>query len=580
MQLKALKFLARYLAPFRFQIITIFIAIAIVASSILGLGYALKYLIDQGFVNHNIEGLNTAFFLLLAVIFLISLSSYIRSLKVNWICEQLEDNIRKSIYKNIINFSPSYFEFHKVSDICSRLTTDLTLVGHSIVMIFSFSLRNILMATGGLIILFFTNLKLTSYVLLILPIIILPLIIIGRKVRKLSKENQQNIALYSSHLEETLSAIKTVQSYNREVFEYQHFTNLTDQSQDIAYKRIKLRSLLFALVISLILSAVALVLWIGGHDVLLGEMSAGSLSSFIFYSILVATSIGGFSEVFSDWQRISGALERIIELGEEKTLILEDPNPINITSNNQLNLCIENISFCYPTRPEIKVLDNVSFTVKAGSTIALVGPSGSGKSTIFQLLLRFYELNSGVITLDNIDIKRYSLEQFRSLFAFVSQDPVIFSGTAYDNILYGKTDATQQEVEEAAKSAEIFEFFKSLPEGLNSYLGEKGMELSGGQKQRIAIARAILRNPKILLLDEATSALDNENEKLVQLALSRLSENRTTLVIAHRISTIINADLIIVLDQGKIIATGTHKELLKSSSLYKKLNQGNFISNI
>ncbi len=573
MHSKGFKFLAGYLAPFRLQIIIIFISISIVSSSILGLGYALKHLIDQGFVNNDIQGLNNAFISLLIMIFFISLASYTRSLRVNWICEQLEINIKKSIYKNIIKLSPGYFELNKVSDVCFRLTADLTLINNTIVMIASFSLRNILMAAGGLILLLFTSFKLTIYVLLILPIILLPIIIIGRKTKALSKENQQNISLSNAHLEETLSFIKAVQAYNQEEYEYQRFVNLSINSQEVALKRIKLRSLLFALVIGLVLSAVALVLWIGGQDVLMEKMSAGSLSSFIFYSVLVATSIGGLSEVFSDWQRANGALERVIELSEAKSPVMEAKEPLNLENSNQLNINIENVSFYYPARPETRVLDNISFVVNPGTTTALVGPSGAGKSTIFQLLLRFYDPNSGQITLGNIDIKSLKLEALRNLFAFVSQDTIIFSGTAYDNILYGRIDASPLEVEEAAKSAEIFDFFNSLPEGLNTHLGEKGVKLSGGQKQRIAIARAILCNPQILLLDEATSALDSENERLLQLALNRLSKNRTTIVIAHRISTIANADSIIVLDQGKIVGQGTHNELLKTNALYQKLNK-------
>ncbi len=572
-QSENIRFLSKYLKPFRSELIIIFIAITIVSSSILGLGYALKYLIDQGFVGHNFNNLNNAFVILLAIIILLSIASYHRSLRINWICEKLEANFKQDAYKNIISISPSYFELNKVSDVFSRLTTDLTLINNIIVMIASFSLRNILMAIGGLILLLFTSVKLTSYVLLILPLILIPLVIIGRKTRKLAKENQHDVALCNSHLEESLSYIKTVQAYNREVFECQRFAELIAQNQSVAKKRIQLRSLLFALVIGLVLSSVALVLWVGGHDVLIGKMSAGALSSFIFYSVLVATSIGSLSEVYSDWQRANAALERVIEIIEAKSVVCEDVVVMPLKSNDNPKLFIDNISFCYPTRPELKVLENISIDVVTGSTVAIVGPSGAGKSTIFQLLLRFYDPNSGLITIDDIDISKLSLKDLRESFAFVSQDPVIFSGTAYDNIRYGKLDATTKEVEEAAKAAEIFEFFESLPEGLNSFVGEKGIKLSGGQKQRIAIARAVLRNPKILLLDEATSSLDSENERLVQLALARLRKDRTTLVIAHRISTIIHADSIILLDKGKIKAKGTHHQLLKTSELYQKLNQ-------
>lgn len=573
-----LKFLGHYLSPFKSQIIVILLSIAIVSSAILGLGYALKYLIDQGFKEHNLNNLNQAFILFIIIIGLLSIASYNRSFRVNWICEQLETNIKKDTYKNIINLSPSFFELNKVSNIVSRLTTDLSLVSNTIVMICSFSLRNIIMAIGGLILLCISSFKLTFYVLIILPIILLPLIIIGRKTRNLSKKNQQEISNCNSQLEESLNFIKTIQAYNQTNYEYNRFEKLLKDTQQIAYQRIKLRSILFALVIALILSSIAVVLWIGGHDVIAGRMSAGSLSSFIFYSILVATSIGGLSEVFSDWQRAIGALERIIEINKATSAIIEIDNPVILINSNDVDLNLENIHFTYPSQPNIKILEDININIQNGKTIALVGPSGAGKSTIFQLLLRFYDPDSGSIKINNTDIKNLSLKNLRENFALVSQDSVIFSGTAYENILYGKTDATKTQVEEAAKMAEIFDFFNSLPDGLNTYLGEKGVKLSGGQKQRIAIARAILRNPKVLLLDEATSALDSENERLVQQALSKFRENRSTLVIAHRISTIVNADQIIVLNKGKIVAEGTHSKLLKTNLLYQQLSQ-NYLAN-
>jgi len=575
--MKISQFIFKYLSPFRWTISVAFFSITIISSSILGLGYALKYLIDKGFAQHDFNSLNQAFTMLLLMIIILAIASYNRSVRINWICEQVEANIKKDIYKNIISLSPSYFDSHKVSDIFSRITTDLGLLSNTMVIIASFSLRNFIMAIGGLILLFFSSVKLTLYVLLLLPIILFPLILIGRRIRKLSRESQDNLSLSNSHLEECLSFIKIVQAYNREAFEYQNFILSIENIQQAVRKRIKLRSLLFALVIGLILSSVALVLWIGGHDVFSGKMTAGSLSSFIFYSILVSTSIGGLSEVFSDWQRAVGALERIIEIAEAKSEI------IDIVSENDLSkeikeLKFEQVNFSYPSRPDLKILDNINIAIKRGETIALVGPSGAGKSTIFQLLLRFYQISSGKILLNGETIDNISLYNLRSQFALVSQDPVIFSGTAYENISYGKENATKDEVIAAAKAAEIYDFFSSLPKGLDEYIGEKGVQLSGGQKQRLVIARAILRNPKILLLDEATSSLDTENEKLVQLALNRLCYNRTTLIIAHRISTIINADLIIVLNKGKVVAQGKHQELLNSSELYRRLNQNYEIS--
>ena len=571
-----LSFLRLYLKPFKVQIIIVLLSIAVVSMAILGLGYALRYLIDQGFSAHDASNLNNSFILLLVMVLLLAFASYSRSVRVNWICESLEASLKKDAYKNIINISPSYFELNKISALVSRLTNDLSLIGNSIMLIASYSLRNALMALGGLGLLFFTSTKLTLYMLFVFPIVLLPLIIIGRKSKKLSKENQQDIANSNAHIEETFNFIKIVQSYNREEFEYKKFSDLMVKNQAIAYKRIKLKSLLFALVIGLVLSAVALVLWIGGHDVLLGKMSPGALSSFVFYSVLVATSMGSLSEVYSDWQRASGALERVIEVIQAKSNIAELVVPKIL--NNNFDIIFNKIDFSYQARLESMVLSDVSFEVPAGKVVALVGPSGAGKSTIFNLLLRFYDSTNGSIIIGGVDIKELSLSNLRDQFAFVSQDSVIFSGTVYDNILYGKIEATEEEVIEAAKAAEIFDFFQSLPKGLHTYVGEKGVELSGGQKQRIAIARAILSNSKILLLDEATSALDSENEKLVQLALSRLRKDRTTLVIAHRMSTISNADMIIVIDRGKIIAKGTHDFLLSSSELYKKLNNDILVS--
>lgn len=573
--LKACFFLAHYLKAFRIQIAITFLSIIVVSCSILGLGYALKYLIDHGFASKNEQSLNYAFLMLIAIIILISLASYNRSYRVNWICEKLETGIKKDAFKNIINISPSYFEYHKVSDIVSRLTSDLSVVISSLTTIASYSIRNILMAIGGLIMLLAGSLKLATYVLIILPIVILPIIIVGRRVKILSKENQRNIADYNGLMEENLSFIKTVQAFNNEEFEINKFGDFLDNALILAKERIRLRSLFFSITIFLILVAVAFVLWIGGSDVLDGKMSAGDLSSFIFYSVLTATSLGGLSENYSDIQRAIGALERIIETIQAQDNIIKADNPVKLKVSEKRSLQIKNLSFFYPSSSEIKILNNLNFEVSANSTIALVGPSGAGKTTVFQLLLRFYDPQEGEIKLDGVNIKNFSLSDLRQEFALVSQDPVIFSASAYDNILYGNINASKKQVIEAAKAAEIFDFFHSLPEGLDTYLGEKGMKISGGQKQRIAIARAVLRNPKILLLDEATSSLDSENERLVQLALSRLSKNRTTIVIAHRISTIINADKIIVLDKGKIIAEGTHQELLDNCKLYNQLYSNN-----
>ena len=437
-------FILSQLKPFRSELIIVFFSIILVSSAILGLGLALKHIIDKGFIEHNLQNLNFAFLILACFILVLSIASYSRSIRVNTICDKLESNIKSLAYRNILNISPSYFEEHKISDIVSRLTTDLTILSNSILLISSYSLRNLMMGLGGLVLLFFISLKLTSLVLFILPLAIIPIIIIGRRTRKLSKDNQNEIAITNAKIDESLNFIKTVQAYNQQEYEYQKFLQQLEKTGDIAKRRIKLRSVLFALVILLVLSSIVLVLWVGGHDVLNGKMSAGSLSSFIFYSILVATSIGGLSEVYSDWQRAIGALERILEVIEAKSEILEKNSPTKNIANNDLKF--DNISYFYPTRKEVLVLNNISFSVKTGETVALVGRSGSGKSTIFNLLLRFDDVKSGSINIADINIKDLDLTSLREAFALVAQDPIIFSSSAFDNIIYGKPNSTIEEV--------------------------------------------------------------------------------------------------------------------------------------
>jgi ATP-binding cassette, subfamily B, bacterial len=564
-------FLWQYLKPFKTEIFIIILSIIIVSSAILGLGYALKHIIDQGFVKHNSSELNQAFLILAIFIIGLAVASYNRSVRVNWICEKIEANLKLDGFKNLINISPSYFETTKISDVVSRLTTDLTILTNSILLISSYSLRNALMGIGSLILLFITSIKLTCYVLLVLPLTIIPIITIGRITKKLSKQNQQEVALTNGHIEESLAFLKTVQVYNQQQNEYERFQNLILTAQNTAKLRIKYRSLLFALVIALVLSSIALILWIGGMDVLQGHMSAGSLSSFIFYSILVATSIGSLSEVYSDWVRALGALERVVEVVKATSKITQSAEPLALPQENMITFT--DVSYSYPARPSEKVIKNINFAVKPGETVAIVGQSGAGKTTIFNLLLRFDDVDEGKIAIGNKDIKLLSMKDLRSMFALVTQEPVIFSASALDNIRYSNPNANLEQVYAAAKAAEIYDFIEALPEKFNSFLGEKGTQISGGQKQRIAIARAILADPKILLLDEATSSLDSENERLVQLALDRLRKNRTTIIISHRINSIINSDSIIVLDKGKVAATGTHEYLLKNSPLYHKLYQ-------
>jgi ATP-binding cassette subfamily B protein len=565
-----LKFAASYFAPYKLGLMGVFLFSCITASSILWLGKGIEYLIDKGLANHNSKLLDESALMLILIVLILSVATFLRSFLINSIAEKIIAKIRKDVYKNIINVSPSYFELGKTSDIISRLTTDTTLLSAIIGSVLSSSLRNLFMAVGGMILLFMTSLKLTLYTLLVVPLVLILIIYFGTKVRKISKIAQNSIAGLTEHIEETINGIRVVQSSNCQLYEADRFFNKIEFSLSVMTKWIRLKSVMIAFAIFSIFLAVVIAILIGGNEVISGEMSSGQLTSFIFYSILVASSVGGLTEAISDIQRAVGATERLLELLTIKSDILSPKHPTTLDLGNY-SIKFEGISFSYPSRPKILSNDNLNFTINPGETTAVVGPSGSGKSTIFQLLLRFYDPSQGKITLGDCDIRDLSLENLRSFFSYVPQDPTIFSATAYENICYGMSNVTMEQVREAANSANILDFIDSLPQKMGSFLGEKGIRISGGEKQRIAIARSILRNPKILLLDEATSSLDTQNEYLVKSSIDRLMKGRTTIIIAHRLSTIINADKIIVLNNGKIESIGTHQELIKMNGLYSHL---------
>ena len=562
--------LLRYLKPYKLQVIGAACALLFASSAVLGMGAGLRYLVDNGLSKGDVGLLNNAFFILLAVTILLAGASYARFFLVSWLGERVVADIRADVYRHLISMHIGYFETTRTGELLSRLTTDTTLLQTVIGGSISVAVRNTILFFGGFALLMITSAKLTSYLFLMVPIVIIPIVILGRRVRLLGRESQAKVADISAHAEESLNAIRAIQSLTLEDYEKKRFAEHVDGALQAANSRIRTRAFLTALVILLVFGAIVTVLWLGGHDVLTGNITGGQLSAFVFYSVVVAGAVGAISEVVADLQRAAGAGERLAELLSIEPQITspEDNNQVVI---HEANIDFEDVTFFYPTRPDRPAVENFSLEVEAGKTIALVGPSGAGKTTIFQLLLRFYDPSNGRIRLNGLDIKDIPLARLRASIGLVPQDPVIFSATARENIRLGNINATDGEIEAAARAASAWEFLEKLPNGLDTHLGEKGIQLSGGQRQRIAIARAIIRDPKILLLDEATSALDSENEYHIQQALEVVMKGRTTFVIAHRLSTITKADSIILLNEGCIEAIGTHRELLEKSPLYARL---------
>lgn len=570
-KISSLKHLSGYLRPYRGQIAAACFALLFTSSSVLAIGKALQYLIDSGIAAGNTELLDAYYWRMLLVVCVLAAATYARYYFISRVGEMVIADIRNDVFRKLMNMDCAFFETTRSGDILSRLTTDTTLLQNVVGSSVSIFLRNVIMGIGGMAMLVITSWHLTGYVGLILPLVIAPIIILGKKVRKLSRETQEKVSDISVHAEESLHAIRTVQAMSLEETESTRFEGFVEQAKQVALKRIRVRSALTAIVIVLIFGAIVSVLWIGGRDVVSGNISGGDLSAFIFYAIVTAGALGAISEVIGELQRAAGAAERLMELKVMEPSIQVTQNPASLPSPLKGVIDFEEIAFHYPSRPNTSALSDFNLRVESGKTVALVGPSGAGKSTVFQMLLRFYDPQQGRITIDGMDLRELEPSAFRRHIGLVPQDATIFSADVWHNIRCGKSDATDDEVRLVAEKAAALEFIDALPEGFDSYLGEKGVRLSGGQRQRIAIARALLRDPQILLLDEATSALDSENERLVQQALESAMTGRTTLVIAHRLSTILKADKIVVLNEGRIAAQGTHEELLKSSQLYANL---------
>jgi ATP-binding cassette subfamily B protein len=557
--------------PYRRQLVYFLIALTITSAATLSMGLGLKFLIDRGLGAHDPALLNEGLAIVLAIVVVIAIGTFVRFYYISWIGERVVADIRKSVFSQILNLSPGFFETTKTGEILSRLTTDTTLLQTVVGSSLSIAIRNTFSLVGGVIMLLITNVKLAALIGLVVPAVVVPILWYGRRVRKLSRESQDRVADVGSYAEENLNAIRTVQSYVHEDIDRDYFNRNVERALSTAMRRIFARASMSAIVIVMVFGAIAVVLWAGGRDVIAGTISPGDLSAFIFYAITVAAAVGSVSEVLGDLQRAAGATERLVELLETKPEITAPANPKPMPVPARGAVSFEHVTFHYPSRPDIAALRGLDLTVAPGEHVALVGPSGAGKSTVFQLLLRFYDPQAGTIRIDGMDLREVDPRDARARLAIVAQDPVIFAADAMENIRYGRPAATDAEVMAAADAAAALEFITRLPDGMKSFLGERGVRLSGGQKQRIAIARAILRDPAVLLLDEATSALDAESERLVQTALERLMVGRTTMVIAHRLATVVNADRIAVIEDGMLVATGRHDQLLVTNPLYARV---------
>jgi ATP-binding cassette, subfamily B, bacterial len=566
------------LGPYKRQVTFAMLALIVGAMSWLVLGQGVKYVVDQGFVANNAQRLNQLVLVVIGIGLVGSFATYFRFYYMIWLGERVSADIRQNVYSHLLTLSPSFFAATRTGEVISRFTSDTTVLQSVVGMGLSMALRAIVTFIGSLILMMLTSHMLTLYVLIAVPVVLFPIRIFGAKVRVYARNSQDRVADVGAYIDESLHEIQTVQAYTHEQIDKQRFFSRIDGVMEAARKRIQFRALMIASIMGISLLAITLVAWLGAQLVLNSELTAGELTAFMFYAVMAGGSVATISEVIGEIQKAAGASERLMELLQTDSTVQTQAKPILISSKVRGELKLEQVSFYYPTVDETPVLTELNLSINAGERIALVGPSGAGKSTLFQLLLRFYDVQQGQITLDSLPIAQLDINQLRQQFALVSQESVIFACSVFDNIAYGRPNASQNDVIAAAKAARADEFVSEFSEGYDTQLGERGVRLSGGQKQRIAIARAILADRPILLLDEATSALDAANEVKVKLALDELMKDKTTIIIAHRLSTVINADRIVVMDKGKIIAIGTHQELVQSNSLYRELAELQLIS--
>lgn len=559
-----------FVRPYRGQVLLTLLALTFTAGLSLVLPLAVGRVVD-GFGAEDFALLDQYFTAAIGIAALLAVGTGLRYYLVTRLGERIVSDIRKAVFARVIVLSPAFYERTMTGEVLSRITTDTTLILSVIGSSVSVALRNLLLLAGGIALMMYTSMWLTGLVLIAVPVVILPIILIGRRLRGLSRENQDWIAQSSGAASEALLAVQTVQAYTHETRTRHQFDQVTEEAYRVAHRRIRMRAMMTVLVMFLIFCGIAGMLWSGARSVQGGEISAGTLVQFVIYAIMVGGAFTALSEIWGELQRAAGATERLVELLTAEDTVIDTETPKPLPNQVRGEIAFDGVSFHYPSRLGQAVLTDVSFTIKPGETVALVGPSGAGKSTVFQLLLRFYDPIEGAIRIDGIALTEMTRSTFRQTIAQVPQDPVIFATTARENIRFGRPDASDAEVEGAARAAAAHEFLTALPDGYDSDVGERGVMLSGGQKQRIAIARAILRDAPILLLDEATSALDAESEHAVQEAVERLSEHRTTLVVAHRLATVKRADKILVFDSGKIVATGTHESLVAEGGLYARL---------